>query len=175
MGAPPTVPPRISPNMQTNKKLINQKSEGDCCTTEIDTETPFANFEQQFEKYENVPEGIFPGDVYEAERKKLFARFTDGGQTPNVQAQQQPQQQQQNDEMPRKHGAFEIYRKPLPNKLDGNLSAEEKAKWDLFKELQDENTVLLRLCQELSQELAEVREQKLALKVKLEKQLSGGG
>lgn len=72
----------FSPNIQQSsvgaRKLINQRSEGDCYVAQpsdvVDTHTPFANFDQ-FEKYENVQEEeIFPGDVYEAERKKLFAR-----------------------------------------------------------------------------------------------------
>lgn len=100
LGAPPVIPPRVSPNINT-KKLTNQRSEGDS-VAQNDSHTPFANFEQ-FEKYENVPEGIFPGDVYEAERKKLFAQFC----VPEP-----------SDEAPRKHGAFEIYRKP---QAKGNL------------------------------------------------------
>ncbi|VEN54496.1 unnamed protein product, partial [Callosobruchus maculatus] len=150
---PPQVPPRISPNMQQGaKKLINQRSEGDAVS-----ETPFANFEQ----FENVSEGIFPGDVYEAERKKLFAQFC--VPEPSDEA------------APRKHGAFEIYRKPQTKSgRESPVTAEEKAKWQLFKQLQDENTVLLRICQELSQELAELKEERMSLKVKLEKQLNGG-
>lgn len=74
-------------------------------------------------------------------------------------------------EPPRKHGAFEVYRKPTPK---SPISSEDQAKWELFKKLQEQNTVLLRLCQELSQELADVCEEKLALKVKLEQQQSGG-
>lgn len=154
LGAPPTVPPRISPNIQGPKKLINQRSEGDSASQ---TET-FANFDQ-FEKYENVSEGIFRGDVYEAERKKLFAQFS----IPDA-----------SDDAPRKHGAFEIYRKPQAKDKESPVSAEDKAKWQLFQQLQEENTVLLRICQELSQELAELREEKLSLKVRLEKQINGG-
>ncbi|KAJ8936385.1 hypothetical protein NQ318_010792 [Aromia moschata] len=155
LGAPPMIPPRVSPNIQSSKKLINQRSEGDCISHE--TDTPFANFDQ-FEKYENVSEDIFPGDVYEAERKKLFAQFCAPETT---------------DEAPRKHGAFEIYRKPAKGR-DSPVSVEDKAKWQLFKQLQEENTVLLRICQELSQELADLREEKLTLKVRLEKQMNGG-
>lgn len=54
LGAPPSVPPRVSPNIQTPKKLVNQRSEGD------GEATTFADFDQ-FEKYENIPEDIFPG------------------------------------------------------------------------------------------------------------------
>lgn len=153
------VPPRVSPNIQsTNKKLINQRSEGDA-VSQNETET-FANFDQ-FEKYENMPEGIFPGDVYEAERKKLFAQFY----VPEPTAA---------DELPRKHGAFEIYRKPQIKGKDSPPNAEDSAKWQLFKQLQEENTALLRICQELSQELVELKEEKLRLKVRLEKQMNGG-
>lgn len=151
------IPPRISPNIQSTKKLINQRSEGDSISRP-ETET-FANFEQ-FEKYENMPEGIFPGDVYEAERKKLFAQFY--VPEPSV------------DDVPRKHGAFEIYRKPQLKGKESPPSAEEQAKWQLFKQLQDENTALLRICQELSQELVELKEEKLKLKVRLEKLMNGG-
>ncbi|XP_022917071.1 ralBP1-associated Eps domain-containing protein 1 isoform X2 [Onthophagus taurus] len=162
--APPSVPPRISPNIQS-KKLINQKSEGD--STNLPTEH-FANFDD-FEKYENVQEeGIFPGDQYEAERKKLFAQFS----VPETSTTTNSSNLDIPDQPPRKHGAFEIYRKPTPK--NESPSDEEKQKFELFKKLQEQNTVLLRLCQELSQELADVREEKLALKVRLEKQLNGG-
>lgn len=157
LGAPPMIPPRVSPNIQSTKKLINQRSEGDSVSqTEVET---FANFDE-FEKYENVSEGIFPGDVYEAERKKIFAQFY----VPEPAA----------DDLPRKHGAFEIYRKPQVKSRDSPPSAEEAAKWQLFKQLQEENSALLRICQELSQELVELKEEKLKLKVRLEKQLNGG-
>lgn len=159
--APPSVPPRVSPNIQGTKKLINQKSEGDSTINQVsDPPTQFANFDQ-FEKYENV-EGIFPGDKYEAERKKLFAQFS------------APEPSADTTDAPRKHGAFEIYRKPTPKSRESPPIGEDKAKWELFQRLKDQNTVLLRLCQELSQELADVREEKLALKVKLEKQINGG-
>lgn len=158
--APPTVPPRVSPNIQTPKKLVNQRSEGDYCTQK-ENNAQFANFEQ-FEKYENVPEGIFPGEQYEAERRKLFAQFS------------APEPSVETPEVPRKHGAFEIYRKPTSKSRDSPVNSEERAKWELFTKLKEQNTVLLRICQELSQELADVKEEKVALKVKLEKQLNGG-
>ena len=152
LGAPPTVPPRISPNIQSSKKLINQRSEGDTGAVE----NAFAANFDNFEKYENVDEGIFPGDLYEAERKKIFAKFTAG-----------------NSELPRKHGAFEVYRKPAKSQ-ESPISGEDKAKWELFQKLQEENTVLLRICQELSQELADIREEKMTLKLRLEKQMNMG-
>lgn len=155
LGAPPTIPPRISPNIQSSKKLINQKSEGDCGAAEASSFA--ANF-HNFEKYENVDEGIFPGDMYEAERKKIFAKFTAGAVT---------------SDLPRKHGAFEVYRKPTKNQ-ESPIGADDKAKWELFQKLQEENTVLLRICQELSQELADIREERMTLKLRLEKQMNMG-
>ncbi|KRT81135.1 HLH domain-containing protein, partial [Oryctes borbonicus] len=156
--APPSVPPRISPNIQGSKKLTNQKSEGD--SSQNGSETQFANFEE-FGKYENVQEGIFPGEQYEAERKKLFAQFS------------APESNLDAGDAPRKHGAFEIYRKPTPKNQESPTN-EEKQRYELFRKLQEQNTVLLRMCQELSQELADIREEKLSLKVRLEKQLNGG-
>ncbi|XP_065164761.1 ralBP1-associated Eps domain-containing protein 2 [Atheta coriaria] len=158
--APPTVPPRISPNVQhsTKKQLINQRSED--CHVKKD-QTQFADFEQ-FEKYENVLDEIFPGDQYEAERKKLFAQFS---VTPENASQDIA-------DGPRRHGAFEIYRKP-PKTRDSPMAAEDRARFDLFVKLQEQNTVLLRLCQELSQELVEIKEEKVALKLRLEKQVRG--
>lgn len=157
LGAPPMVPPRISPNIQNTKKLINQRSEGDN-VSQNENDASFANFDQ-FEKYENVSEDVFPGDMYEAERKKLFAQFS---------------MIETCDEVPRKHGAFEIYRKPQSKGRDSPVSAEDKAKWQLFKQLQEENSALLRICQELSQELVELKEERMKLKVRLEKQMNGG-
>ncbi|RZC27684.1 ralBP1-associated Eps domain-containing protein 1 [Asbolus verrucosus] len=152
LGAPPTVPPRISPNIQTSKKLINQRSEGDCGAAET---TFAANFDN-FEKYENVDEGIFPDEAYEADRKMIFAKLA-----------------ARNNELPRKHGAFEVYRKPTKNQ-ESPISGDDKAKWELFQKLQEENTVLLRICQELSQELADIREEKMTLQLRLEKQINMG-
>lgn len=91
--APPSVPPRISPNIQGSKKLTNQKSEGD--SSQNGSEAQFANFDE-FGKYENVQEGIFPGEQYEAERRKLFAQFS------------APESNLDMGDVPRKHGAFEI-------------------------------------------------------------------
>lgn len=102
------------------------------------------------------------GDQYEAERKKLFAQFS---VTPENASQDIA-------DGPRRHGAFEIYRKP-PKTRDSPMAAEDRARFDLFVKLQEQNTVLLRLCQELSQELVEIKEEKVALKLRLEKQVRG--
>lgn len=48
------------------------------------------------------------------------------------------------------------------------LDALEEEQWEEFLRLQIENTALLRTCQELSQQLADLKEDKMKLKVKLE-------
>ncbi|KAK4874129.1 hypothetical protein RN001_013489 [Aquatica leii] len=153
LGAPPSVPPRVSPSVQSHKKLPLRLTDQENSQANLH----FANFEhfEQCEKYENVSEGVFPGDVYEAERKKLFAQFSAPEGTDILDA-------------PQKHGAFEIYRKP--KNRDSPEVQVDQSKWELFQKLQEQNTVLLRLCQELSQELADIREEKMALKVKLQMQ-----
>ncbi|XP_066139692.1 ralBP1-associated Eps domain-containing protein 1 isoform X2 [Euwallacea fornicatus] len=150
-SVPPAPPPRVSPS---GKKLISQNSEGEA-TPQTEDKACFADF-NRFEQYENVQEdGIFPGDVYEAERKKLFAKLFAQDSTEGV---------------PKKHGAFEVYRKPgKPSSRERSpLDALEEEQWEEFERLQVENTALLRTCQELSQQLADVKEEKMRLKVKLE-------
>ncbi|KAF5291399.1 hypothetical protein FQR65_LT01709 [Abscondita terminalis] len=153
LGAPPSVPPRMSPSVQSQKKLPLRLTDQE----NVHANIHFANFEQfqENEKYENVTDGVFPGDVYEAERKKLFAQFSapEGADMSLA---------------PQKHGAFEVYRKP--KNRDSPETQVDQPKWELFQKLQEQNTVLLRLCQELSQELADIREEKMALKVKLQMQ-----
>lgn len=192
------------------QQMISQRSEGSSVGMMLDAgrardhklmneqmSTEFANFDAKFEQYENISddqhEGIFPGDKYEADRRKLFAQFTLSQQPqPNTTTTSEDDNQQSNVTTseqtdlppPRKHGAFEIYRKPTP-KLSRELSPaptagavvaipvsgqEELGQYEQFLRLQEQNTVLLRLCQELSQELADVREQKMTLKVRLERQ-----
>lgn len=174
LGAPPTVPPRVSPNIPSpGKKLINQRSEGDVITLSGEEGGAFANFDQfqhglePAERYENVSEGIFPGDVYEADRSKLFAQFTQA-ETAGASVDTADNGGQ----APRKHGAFEVYRKPTTaaRSKESPIPSEDTAKWELFKKLKEQNTVLLRLCQELSQELADVREERTTLRLRLEQQ-----
>lgn len=102
------------------------------------------------------------GDYYEAERKKLFAQFS------------APETTDVSEAAPRKHGAFEVYRKTTPKNHESPITTEEKTKWEQFQKLQEMNTALLRICQELSQELADLKQEKMMLKVKLEKQTNGG-
>lgn len=152
LGAPPSIPPRVSPNISTPmKKLINQRSEGG------DTFADFERFESAAppplaEKYENVSETA-PADQVDAAPPVI---------TPAAEPQI------------RRHGAFEVYRKPAvaAAALDSPIPAEDTAKYELYRKLKEQNLVLLRLCQELSQELADVREERTTLRLRLEQQQS---
>lgn len=64
-----------------------------------------------------------------------------------------------------------LFRKPGKSSSGDKspLDALEEEQWEEFERLQIENTALLRTCQELSQELADIKEEKMRLKVKLEK------
>ncbi|CAG2063877.1 unnamed protein product, partial [Timema podura] len=73
LGAPPTVPPRVSPSTTSPKKLIGQRSEGDVLAL-VGDQAGFADFAQ------------FVQDDEEASGESA---------------------------QPRRHGAFEVYRKPV--------------------------------------------------------------
>lgn len=161
----------------------------------------FASFDARFEQYENIPqedEGIFPGDKYEADRRKLFAQYTPtatndeqemDSSTITTTTTTAAVDQQQAIPPIRKHGAFEVYQRSGGGKQSASALSPSGAQaqaqaqaageggevllggqYEHFLRLQEQNTVLLRLCQELSQELADVREQKMTLKVRLERQ-----
>lgn len=147
LGAPPVVPPRISPSTTSPKKLIGQRSEGDVLSL-VGDQAGFADFAQFGQEEESCAEG---------------------GQ-------------------PRRHGAFEVYRKPvsrsgvpdvgvgmpdlespteesqqLRHRFEGRCSEQSS-----FRRLQEQNCLLIRVCQELNQELAEVQEERASLELQLE-------
>lgn len=183
VGIPPQVPPRISPSITSpqSKKLINQRSEGDVLgllgepgfdpsdafgqslvsqprhSDDPSTET-FANFAQ----FQNIlPLPVAESSAINLPRSR--ASFED------------------NEALPRKHGAFEIYRKPTPRSSESpdacNLG-EPASTWsgvrdDPLKRLQEQNALLCRLCQELSLELADVQRERETLRLRLESTSSG--
>ncbi|XP_063243567.1 ralBP1-associated Eps domain-containing protein 1 [Bacillus rossius redtenbacheri] len=143
LGAPPTVPPRVSPSTTSPKKLVGQRSEGDVITL--------------------------------AGEQSGFADFAQFGQDEESGADRLP---------PRRHGAFEVYRKPSgswPGGGDpaagnaGSPSEDPQTQLGNGREqgsllrLQEQNCLLARVCQELSRELAEVREERAALEMQLER------
>lgn len=134
LGAPPMVPPRISPSTMTSRKLMGQHSEG--------------------------ADPLHQG----------FADFT------------QFENQSDFDAFPRRHGAFEVYRKPTPKNavvahenvdlVEDVLKMKSKrpAVGDKmsFQQLQEKNAALVRTCHLLSLELAEVQTEKAELEIQLE-------
>lgn len=142
----PTVPPRVSPVGQIKQLTEDEPSKDQARFVRI----------PNLEQYENVDEGLFPGDVYEAERTKFFNKVF--------------APRESTDSVPKKHGAFEVYRKPVSNQSDERqVITSEDEQWEQFEKLHIENAALLRTCQELSQELADLRNEKTRLKVKLER------
>ncbi|XP_068081339.1 ralBP1-associated Eps domain-containing protein 1 [Anabrus simplex] len=140
LGTPPVVPPRISPSTTSPKKLIGQRSEGDVLAL-VGDQTSFADFAQ-------------------------FGQEEDAGDGPPV----------------RRHGAFEVYRKPTTRSSgsDAALGLPEVESpsedppnhrhrpGDALRRLQEQNCLLVRVCQELSVELAEVQEERASLELQLE-------
>lgn len=148
LGAPPVVPPRISPSTTSPKKLIGQRSEGDVLSL-VGDQAGFADFAQFVQEEESC---------------------MDGGQ-------------------PRRHGAFEVYRKPVSRTgipdvgvgmRDLQSPTEESqqhkhhsegrcSEQNSLQRLQEQNLLLIRICQELNQELAEVQEERASLELQLER------
>ncbi|GLH11588.1 Uncharacterized protein GBIM_16344 [Gryllus bimaculatus] len=146
LGTPPVVPPRISPSTTSPKKLIGQRSEGDVLAL-VGDHAGFADFAQFGQEEDNADAGH-----------------------------------------PRKHGAFEVYRKPI-SRVGGSdaglgLQGTESPSDDMpchrhrpqeaLRRLQEQNSLLARVCQELAQELAEVQEERAALELQLEQLRVGG-
>lgn len=134
LGAPPMVPPRVSPSMGAPRKLIGQHSEG---------ADPLHQGFADFAQFDSQPDS---------------------------------------DAFPRRHGAFEIYRKPTPkNSATGQENSElvenllkmksnrtVPAETLSVQQLQEKNSALLRTCHLLSLELAEVQTEKAELEIQLE-------
>lgn len=161
--SPPQIPPRVSPGLGNNihKNIShteenNQDNGVESSTYEQDN-LGFADFTQFPESRDNV-DCILQLDA-----------------TGNI----------------RRHGAFEVYRKPTPrssqsperpeesekdvfvpnanyfnNALREYTNAEDKK--ELLKKLQNQNILLLKLCQDLSVELSIVQAERTELQAKLD-------
>ncbi|KAJ9584793.1 hypothetical protein L9F63_020847, partial [Diploptera punctata] len=147
LGAPPVVPPRISPSTTSPKKLIGQRSEGDVLAL-VGDQAGFADFAQFVQEEESCVDA----------------------------------------DQPRRHGAFEVYRKPTSRSgvpdvevgmrdLDSptedsqqhrHRSERRCSDHNSLRRLQEQNSLLIRVCQELNQELAEVQEERASLELQLE-------
>ncbi|KAL0274862.1 UNVERIFIED_CONTAM: hypothetical protein PYX00_002894 [Menopon gallinae] len=69
---------------------------------------------------------------------------------------------------PRRHGAFQVYRKHTKYESPPTEAPTIKQQGNTRQDLEERNNVLTRLCYELIQELAQVQEERNALQVKLE-------
>nr|XP_033341063.1 ralBP1-associated Eps domain-containing protein 2 isoform X3 [Megalopta genalis] len=141
LGAPPLIPPRISPGITSPRKLVGQKSEGEGQKTLSDNQNfvaDFSHFSPKSELPENPPlETITP----------------------------QPQQ------FTGVCGAFHIYRKPSPKREGGEEDAPkdevEESKKLTLQELREKNTELRLVCEELTRELASALQERINLRAKL--------
>ncbi|XP_014230277.1 ralBP1-associated Eps domain-containing protein 1 isoform X2 [Trichogramma pretiosum] len=146
LGAPPTVPPRISPGITssgTNRKLVGQKSEGG--------DAPRLNHEDQ---------------NFVADFSQFAPKVTENHQTVenNVPSSQQ---------FTGVCGAFHIYKKPSPRRGSGQDDASkdendgDNSKRLTLQELREKNTELRQVCEELTRELAGALQERINLRAKL--------
>ncbi|XP_077300726.1 RALBP1 associated Eps domain containing isoform X2 [Arctopsyche grandis] len=180
---PPQIPPRISPSITSpqSKKLINQRSEGDVLGLIADPPfspcDAFSQNTQTSQNFNEIEESI--------ETFANFAQFQNNLPLPAVESSAPinlPRTRASFDDIethvPRKHGAFEVYRKPTPRNSESpetsNLGDHSSNSIlgirsdDSLRKLQEQNSLLCRLCQELSLELADVQRERETLKLRLE-------
>lgn len=162
LGAPPQLPPRVSPSTTSpqSKKLINQRSEGDVLGLLAEPAFgPTDAFAPNLPDLED--EGVEPGSDAGAESFADFAHFpSEGAPRPAERAATglpRGRGSFEEDGPPKRHGAFEVYRKP-------RTSPER----DGLRELQTENALLHRLCGELAGELADVQRERESLRLRLD-------
>ncbi|XP_029040002.1 ralBP1-associated Eps domain-containing protein 1 isoform X1 [Osmia bicornis bicornis] len=141
LGAPPLVPPRISPGITSPRKLVGQKSEGEGQKTLNENQSfiaDFSHFSPKSELPENLPLETVP-----------------------------PQSQQFTGVC----GAFHIYRKPSPKRDGGEEDTPkdelEESKKLTLQELREKNAELRLVCEELTRELASALQERINLRAKL--------
>lgn len=180
---PPQIPPRISPSITSpqSKKLINQRSEGDVLG--LITDPPFSPNDafslnpQASQNFNEIEETV--------ETFANFAQFQNNLPLPvaesssiNLPRTRASFDDNETHSIPRKHGAFEVYRKPTPRNSESpetsNIGEHSSSNIlgprndDSLRKLQEQNSLLCRLCQELSLELADVQRERETLKLRLE-------
>ena len=72
------------------------------------------------------------------------------------------------DSAPRRHGAFQVYRKHKCESPPPEAPMPRRHSATGNRRLEEHNNLLARMCYELSQELAQVQEERNALQMKLE-------
>ncbi|XP_065339107.1 ralBP1-associated Eps domain-containing protein 1 isoform X2 [Cloeon dipterum] len=115
------------------------------------------------------------GDVIMPKNKQGFADFSQfGDAVDSTEPVTEP-------EAPRKHGAFEVYRKPLKQTKQDEESTEAQPQSESLRgycvkpsELREHNMCLSRLCVQLGRELVSLQEGHLSLRLQIEALSSGG-
>ncbi|KZC08917.1 PREDICTED: ralBP1-associated Eps domain-containing protein 1 [Dufourea novaeangliae] len=141
LGAPPLIPPRVSPGITSPRKLVGQKSEGEGQKTLSDNQSfvaDFSHFSPKSELPENLPsESTTPQSL----------RFSGVC------------------------GAFHIYRKPSPKREGGEEDTPkdevEESKKLTLQELREKNAELRLVCEELTRELTNALQERINLRAKL--------
>lgn len=185
LGAPPAVPPRISPGTTTPKKLVGQKSESDVGTSVTNENSNFANF-SQFASTE-TPSTENAGDVLQLKAgafevyKRPLDSTSSGPSTvmQNTSGRGAESAIMKEDSVPlvdfnsNEEGVKDMWPQETPDAHSTAIQPSSKPKDK--KELQaairvhrERNMVLSRLNSELNQELSEVMEERIALEIQLE-------
>ncbi|XP_024885926.1 ralBP1-associated Eps domain-containing protein 1 [Temnothorax curvispinosus] len=142
LGAPPLVPPRISPGITSPRKLVGQRSEGEGQRTLSESQAFVADF-SHFSPKSELPENTVSSVENTVPQSQQFTGVC---------------------------GAFHIYRKPSPKRDGGEEEskneAEEEKKLTL-QELREKNAELRLVCEELTRELASAFQERINLRAKL--------
>lgn len=141
LGAPPLVPPRISPGITSPRKLVGQRSEGEGQRTLSESQGFVADF-SHFSPKNELPEN--PSIENSVPQSQQFTGVC---------------------------GAFHIYRKPSPKREAGEEDSakdepEDEKKLTL-QELREKNAELRLVCEELTRELASALQERINLRAKL--------
>ncbi|XP_029162046.1 ralBP1-associated Eps domain-containing protein 1 [Nylanderia fulva] len=141
LGAPPLVPPRISPGITSPRKLVGQRSEGEGQRTLSESQGFIADF-SHFSPKSELPETTIPSIENTVPQSQQFTGVC---------------------------GAFHIYRKPSPKRDGGEEDKDESedGKKLTLQELREKNAELRLVCEELTRELASALQERINLRAKL--------
>ncbi|CAL1679977.1 unnamed protein product [Lasius platythorax] len=141
LGAPPLVPPRVSPGITSPRKLVGQRSEGEGQRTLSESQGFVADF-SHFSPKNELPETTISSLENTVPQSQQFTGVC---------------------------GAFHIYRKPSPKRDGGEEDKDETedGKKLTLQELREKNAELRLVCEELTRELASALQERINLRAKL--------
>ncbi|XP_063990256.1 ralBP1-associated Eps domain-containing protein 1 isoform X1 [Diachasmimorpha longicaudata] len=141
LGAPPSVPPRVSPGSSSPRKLVGQRSECDNHRTVSESQGFVADFSHFSPKGDDNTGNAESGTTSQSQQ---FAGHC---------------------------GAFHIYRKPSPKRGEGEDESgkddTDSSKQLTLEELREKNAELRSVCEELTRELASALQERINLRAKL--------